>query len=77
MQSTMTSKGQVTVPKAVREFLGLKPGSRVAFRRTQSGQVELVPADRERPPTRFETLRGHARTDLTTDEILALTREAE
>lgn len=77
MHSTMTSKGQVTVPKAVREMLGLKPGSRVAFRRTQSGQVELVAADRERPTTRFEKLRNHARTDLSTAEILALTREAK
>jgi AbrB family looped-hinge helix DNA binding protein len=29
--TTMTSKGQVTIPKAVRQQLGLKQGSRVAF----------------------------------------------
>ncbi len=29
--TTMTSKGQVTIPKAVRQQLGLKQGTRVAF----------------------------------------------
>ena len=29
--TTMTSKGQVTVPKAVRQQLGLQQGTRVAF----------------------------------------------
>ena len=29
--TTMTSKGQVTIPKAVRQQLGLRQGSRVAF----------------------------------------------
>lgn len=30
--ASMTSKGQVTVPKAVREALGLRAGDRVVFR---------------------------------------------
>jgi AbrB family looped-hinge helix DNA binding protein len=29
--TTMTSKGQVTIPKAVRQQLGLKQGTRVVF----------------------------------------------
>ena len=29
--TTMTSKGRVTVPKSMRQQLGLKPGARVAF----------------------------------------------
>lgn len=29
--STLTSKGQVTIPKEVRQQLGLKPGDRVTF----------------------------------------------
>lgn len=29
---TMTSKGQITVPKDVREAMGLTPGTRVDFR---------------------------------------------
>jgi AbrB family looped-hinge helix DNA binding protein len=35
--STITSKGQVTIPKAVRDRLGLKPGDRVVFTVLQDG----------------------------------------
>ena len=31
MQATMTSKGQLTVPKAIRDKLRLKPGDRIEF----------------------------------------------
>lgn len=42
--STLTSKGQITIPAEVRGALGLLPGSRVAFVRTRNGSYELVPA---------------------------------
>lgn len=42
MQSTMTSKGQVTVPKPVREKLLLRPGDKIDFRLEDDG-VHLVP----------------------------------
>lgn len=35
--ATVTSKGQITIPAEVRERLGLRPGSRVAFVPTTSG----------------------------------------
>lgn len=38
--STVTSKGQVTIPKAVRRALGIRQGSRVAFA-TKNGKVEM------------------------------------
>jgi antitoxin PrlF len=38
---TVTSKGQITIPVDVRRDLGLRPGSRVAFVRTESGSYEL------------------------------------
>jgi AbrB family looped-hinge helix DNA binding protein len=31
MDAIITSKGQVTIPKAVRDKLGVKPGDRVVF----------------------------------------------
>jgi AbrB family looped-hinge helix DNA binding protein len=44
--STVTSKGQITIPLQVRRDLGLRPGSRVNFVRTEDGVYELVPATR-------------------------------
>ena len=37
MPTTMTSKGQVTVPKTIRDYLGLKAGSAVTFERLANG----------------------------------------
>jgi AbrB family looped-hinge helix DNA binding protein len=39
MTSTISSKGQITVPKAVRDKLGLRPGSRVEFELTADGAL--------------------------------------
>lgn len=77
MQTTITVKGQVTIPKAVRDFLGLKPGSKVTFKRTVDGRVEIMPSHGPTEPSRFAALRGHARTELSTDDIMALTRGGE
>lgn len=41
--ATVTSKGQVTIPKEVREDLKLAPGTKVMFVRLSSGRYELVP----------------------------------
>ncbi len=38
---TMTSKGQITVPKDVRDALKLTPGTRVSFRRNADGDYVL------------------------------------
>ncbi len=40
---TVTQKGQVTIPLAVRKLLGVKSRDRVTFRVTE-GRVELAPA---------------------------------
>lgn len=39
--ATMTSKGQITIPKEVRKELGLKPGVQIAFYQLRPGQVML------------------------------------
>jgi len=43
MESALTSKGQATIPKAVREHLHLKPGDRVKFFVHPDGTVVLLP----------------------------------
>jgi AbrB family looped-hinge helix DNA binding protein len=39
MTSTISAKGQITVPKAVRDKLGLRPGVRVEFELTSEGAL--------------------------------------
>jgi antitoxin PrlF len=39
--STLTSKGQVTIPKSIRDRLGIKPGDRVTFTAMPDGAVIL------------------------------------
>jgi antitoxin PrlF len=43
VESVITTKGRVTIPKAIREHLGLKPGDRVKFLVHPSGSVVLLP----------------------------------
>lgn len=74
MATTVTSKGQVTIPKPVRDLLGIKPGNRVDFERAPDGRVVLVKVDGKQRPSRFARLRGHAGKGLSTDAIMALTR---
>ena len=38
-ESTLTSKGQTTVPKVIRESLRLKPGDRITFTPMPDGTV--------------------------------------
>ncbi len=42
--STITSKGQTTIPKSVRERLHLKTGDRVEFVARDDGTALMVPA---------------------------------
>lgn len=43
MIATMSSKGQVTFPKAIREQLKLEAGDKVEFMITEDGQLLVVP----------------------------------
>ena len=76
MTTNLTSKAQVTVPKRVRDYLGLKPGRGVAFERLESGEIAIRAAKPgiQPPASKFAKLRGRATVRLTTEEILALTR---
>jgi AbrB family looped-hinge helix DNA binding protein len=43
MESAITVKGQATIPKPIREHLGLRPGDRVKFFVHPDGSVVLLP----------------------------------
>jgi AbrB family looped-hinge helix DNA binding protein len=71
----VTTKGQVTIPVDIRKKLGIEPDTEVDF--VQEGdRVILVKRKNAAPATRtFKKLRGVATVRMTTDEIMALTRE--
>lgn len=41
--ASITSKGQVTIPKEIREYLKLKTGSKIDFIIDEDGQVKVIP----------------------------------
>ena len=43
MQTTMTTKGQVTIPKRVRDRLGLEAGDKLRFHFQDDGRVVVEP----------------------------------
>ena len=67
----VTSKGQVTIPKNIREKLGIMAHSEVEFVE-ENGRVYLVKGKVEENP--FERLLGVGTVKMTTDGIMALTR---
>ena len=77
--STLTIKGQVTIPKRLRDYLGLSPGDKVRFDYTDDGAVRIVAPRKPgqgkgRKTNRFAALRGTRKTGMSTDEIMNLLR---
>ncbi len=56
---TVTSKGQITIPKAVRDQMGLKAGDKLEFHTEKSGLTSIRRARPTENP--FEKIRGIAR----------------
>jgi antitoxin PrlF len=79
MSTTLTSKGQVTIPKRIRDELQLLPGALVVFSVNDAGEVVL---HRPRPAKgarralrdRFDAVRGRADVRWRTDELMKLLR---
>jgi antitoxin PrlF len=69
----ITTKGQVTIPKRLRDHLGLRTGSSVEFELAADGRVFLLTQQRA-PQSKFSRLRGSIKPVMTTDQVMALTR---
>lgn len=77
--TTMTVKGQVTIPKAVREAAGLRPGDKVSVTLAPDGTVSIGRATKSREESyreRVEAVRREAplRGIITAEELMRLTR---
>ena len=72
----ITSKGRVTVPRHIREVLGLLPNTDVEWE-MRDGAAVLIKARSADPGSGralIDQMRGRGTVDISTDEIIALTR---
>jgi antitoxin PrlF len=72
IHAKVTSKGQVTLPKEVREAEGIGFGDTIAFQRNANGRIEIVRTD-----TSLSSLRGYIQYDgpkLSSDDIVEIVR---
>lgn len=74
-EATVTSKGQLTIPKEVRQRLNIEPGEKVIFRFDEEGGVRLVnvPSD---PMDRLDAAQERAAPlELDAQELIDRERE--
>lgn len=76
MATTVTVKGQVTLPKSVRDATGIKAGDRVEVRATAAGAVLIEKADTkdEYLARLYDIARRRPMRGMTTDELMKLSR---
>jgi len=79
MATTMTVKGQVTIPKRVRDALGLTPGDGVHFDVDREGRVTVQKAGARRAKgrDRFDAALGKAQIKWRTDDLMKLLRDTD
>ena len=72
----LTSKGQITIPQALRERFALHPRTEVAFEAAENGVlIKRAQSRREQFAAWVRKARGSATVKLSTDEIMRLTRD--
>lgn len=78
----VTEKGQVTIPKPIRDKLGIAPGSEVEFVEDGAGRIGIIRSgslsEEERRVARLrnwiESVRGTADAGLSADDVMLETR---
>jgi AbrB family looped-hinge helix DNA binding protein len=71
--ATLSSKGQITIPAAVRSGLGIETGDRVEFVEVSPGHYELVAATL--PTTALKGLIGKPEHPVSVDDMNAAIRQ--
>ena len=75
MATTLTSKGQVTIPKHIRDALNLAAGTAIDFAVNRYGEVVLRKLEgTSQTPDRFSAARGKADVKWRTDDLMAMLR---
>lgn len=76
MSTTLTSKGQVTIPKHIRDEMKLVPGCHLDFAVNTDGEIVIHKAGTQPGPAsdRFDKARGKADIKWKTDDLMALLR---
>ena len=79
MSTTLTLKGQVTIPKHIRDALGLMPGAQLDFAVNSQGEVVLhkAVANTVTSKDRFELARGKAQIKWKTKDLMKLLRSPD
>ena len=75
MAHALTIKGQITIPKAMRDHMGVSQGQEIDFVAQPGGQVLMFPAKKtQEPQNPFLKWRGTGILKKSTQEILRATR---
>jgi antitoxin PrlF len=76
MGYALTSKSQVTVPKDVRQHLGIGPGDRVIFASNDRGEmvIKAEPNQAQKSESALREAQANFRMDISVDEFLEMTR---
>jgi antitoxin PrlF len=79
MNPALTTKSQVTLPKAIRDFLGVSPGQRVSFEPLPDGRVAISAANPANVPALdpVALLRGSATRRIKTNTVMTQTRGSD
>jgi len=66
IRAKVTAKGQLTIPKVIREKLGIKPGDYIVVKETSSGYILEKEVDQER----FQKYVGFLRQETKSDDLI-------